>query len=185
MKTNLAIWVIIFVLSFLFGHFHQLSQVPIEVLDKHMSKITLSAGGYNIFLHRKRPSAENRVVPRPSPELAYSVCVFKLENNAIRIRFSPPEDTYWSVSIFDEETNNIKVYNDRTQFSGEVVIYQRGKESFIDIDNEVSVLPVSSERGVILVRIFAPDQNTFDFIENNVRPYMSCSEVTLESDAVP
>ena len=74
----------------------------------------------NTILHAPRPNANSRGVVRPSPDMLYSICVYDLNaaGGAIRVSTHDMPDTYWSVSLFDVDTNNFYALNDRQTKAG-------------------------------------------------------------------
>jgi len=69
----------------------------------------------NTILHAPRPTSRSRGVVRPSPDMLYSICVYDLSaaGGAVRVSTHDMPETYWSVSLFDVDTNNFYALNDR------------------------------------------------------------------------
>ncbi len=86
--------------------------LPHFIMAQAMRKIVRD-GGYNVVHHVARADEHSRVVVRPSPDLLYSICPFDLSKGDLRVQAEVPPGTYWSVSVFDADTNNIFVENDR------------------------------------------------------------------------
>jgi uncharacterized membrane protein len=70
-------------------------------------------GAVNAIHHQPRTTAASQLVVRPSPDLLYSVCPFDLKDGPLLVTATVPQGTYWSVSVFDADTNNIFALNDR------------------------------------------------------------------------
>ncbi|MBL6938795.1 MAG: DUF1254 domain-containing protein [Alphaproteobacteria bacterium] len=105
--ATLAVAVVVHVASVMF--------LPRAIMLRTMGGIVRGAHGANHMVFGARPTAANRGVVRPSPDLLYSSCVYNLQRGggAVRVRASGMPRTYWSVSVFDADTNNIFVENDR------------------------------------------------------------------------
>jgi len=58
------------------------------------------------------PDATSRGVVAPSPDLLYGACAFDLSGGPVRIALRPP-DGYWSVALYDRNTDNFYHRNDR------------------------------------------------------------------------
>ena len=50
-------------------------------------------------------TADNQPIVRPSPDLAYSGCVFDVSKGPVLLDIAPVPDHYWSVSVFDARTD--------------------------------------------------------------------------------
>jgi uncharacterized membrane protein len=83
--------------------------LPRFVMDRALA----SMGTVNTIHHGKRPDATARGIVRPSPDLLYSTCPYDLSTGPVLVRAPIPPGTYWSVSAFDENTDNFFVRNDR------------------------------------------------------------------------
>jgi len=100
-------------------HAATLFMLPHFVMVQALAKIT-QGGGYNVVRPIARADEHARTVVRPSPDLLYSTCPFDLSKGALQVQATVPPGTYWSVSVFDADTNNIFVENDRQAKDGKV-----------------------------------------------------------------
>ena len=100
-------------------HVASVMLLPHIIMNRAMGRIAHRAG-INNMLHDPRPTAAARGVVRPSPDLLYSTCVYDLSGGPVRVHASGMPSTYWSVSLFDNETNNFYVINDRQAKTGGV-----------------------------------------------------------------
>jgi len=89
-------------------HFASMWYLPRLVMSRALAQM----GAVNTIHHGKRADASAHGVVRPSPDLLYSVCPFDLSRAALRVTAPVPPGTYWSVSMFDDATNNFFVLND-------------------------------------------------------------------------
>jgi uncharacterized membrane protein len=94
-------------------HLASVAFLPRLIMLRTMGGIARAAHGPNHLMFGARPTAANRGVVRPSPDLLYSSCVFDLRDGPVRVRAVGMPKTYWSVSVFDADTNNFFVENDR------------------------------------------------------------------------
>lgn len=85
--------------------------LPTVIMSRTMARV--GEAGWNTIHFGKRPDATARAVVRPSPDLLYSTCAYDLSAGPLRVRSPVPNDTYWSVSLFDDATNNFYVLDDR------------------------------------------------------------------------
>lgn len=128
---------------------------PRFIMERAMTRI--AQGGVNTIAHTRRPTAASRGIVRPSPDLLYSTCVFDLDaaGGALRVHASGMPDTYWSVSAFDDDTNNFFVENDR-QARGAVDFVITAPGHFVDTSLPVVTAP--SVRGLVLFRTLINDE---------------------------
>jgi uncharacterized membrane protein len=95
--------------------------------------------------------------------LAYSSCPFDLGKGAVTVTVMPVAAPYWSLSVYDSQTNAVFVRNDR-----EV----RGEPVRIAIARQGQTIPagyipvwVNGNRGVALLRILVPNAGAFPAID--------------------
>lgn len=116
----------------------------------HIAMEKLGAGGLNAMQHQGLPDAESRFVVRPSPDLAYSVCVFDLGKGPVAIDAFVPPQRYWSLSVFDATTDNIFSVNDRAVRGGRYALT-------LTKDGANGSLTVPGGKGIALIRILVTD----------------------------
>src|SRR5689334_8862736 len=108
-------WIVAALVVAVAAHVLSVMFLPRAIMLRTMYGITRAAHGPNHLVFGVRPTAANRGVVRPSPDLLYSSCVYDLARagGVVRVRASGMPKTYWSVSVFDADTNNFFVVNDR------------------------------------------------------------------------
>ncbi|MFD0849816.1 DUF1254 domain-containing protein [Sphingosinicella xenopeptidilytica] len=121
---------------------------PYGIMAKAMDK--LGADGINVMRHQGLPTAENRWIVRPSPDLAYSVCVFDLAEGRVAIDAFVPPQRYWSLSVFDANTDNIFSVNDRAVKGGRYAL-------MLSKGGTNGSLAVPGGKGIALIRILVTD----------------------------
>lgn len=121
---------------------------PHVIMAKAMEK--LGAGGINVMRHQGLPTAENRWIVRPSPDLAYSICVFDLSMGPVKIDAFVPPRRYWSLSVFDANTDNIFSVNDRAVRDGRYALT-------LSKNGTGGSLIVPGGKGIALIRILVTD----------------------------
>jgi len=136
-------------------HFASMMALPRFVMDRALAKM----GTPNTIHHGKRVDAGARAVVRPSPDLLYSTCPFDLSKGPLRVRAAVPPGTYWSVSAFDDATNNFFVENDRQAKASMVDFTLIGPHQ--DKRPLGAVVRSPSERGLILFRTLIDDEKNF------------------------
>lgn len=109
-------WIVLVLAVAMVTHLASIHYLPHSVMNRAMARM----GAVNTIHHGARATAEKQGVVRPSPDLLYSVCPFDLSRGPLHVTAPVPPGTYWSVSMFDSETNNFFVENDRQVKDGKI-----------------------------------------------------------------
>jgi len=140
-----------------------------------MHKVLARMGPVNQMQHQGRVTAAARKVVRPSPDLLYSICPFDLAQGALHVTAKVPSGTYWSVSVFDDDTNNFFVRNDR-QVKGAidfVLLPPKGATGVVLPKNATTVRSPSL-KGLVLLRTLIPNDAAFAQVDA-VRRQAACA----------
>lgn len=131
-------------------------------------------GGVNTIAHGKRADATSRQIVRPSPDLVYSMCVFDLSEGPLALSAPVPADTYWSLSAFDDNTNNFFVVNDR-QISTDHVEFVLARDGYqAPTLGGAPVILSPSDTGVVLFRTLIQSEDQFEAL-NKIRKQATCA----------
>ncbi|MEP1144773.1 MAG: DUF1254 domain-containing protein [Henriciella sp.] len=146
---------IVFAVSGLAAHYFVLTSIPGFIMSK--AHQTFERGGLpmNTWVASPRQTPQTQRIVRPSPDLAYSVCRFDTTNGPIFIS-APVGDGYGSLSIFNDQTDNVFVadLSPGSNFAG--IEVRRPAE------NTTPDALALDGRGVALVRRLAPIQSEYD-----------------------
>ncbi|HVZ70670.1 MAG TPA: DUF1254 domain-containing protein [Rhizomicrobium sp.] len=166
---RLALWIVAALAVAAVVHYVTLIQTPGFIMKRVMMKM----GEANTIHHQGRVTANSRSVVRPSPDLLYSVCPFDLTNGALHVTAPVPPGTYWSVSIFDDKTNNFFVKNDK-QAKGKVDLLLT--TPYVDVKRPQGAAEVvaPTPKGVVLFRTLINDEKNFAAIDA-VRRKANCT----------
>lgn len=136
--------------------------LTIRLLPWAIMRVTMGTmareGGPNHAVHPPRVDATARAVVRPSPDLLYSACAFDVSDGPVRVTADVPRDTYWSISMFADNTDNFFVVSDR-QTPGEhveLVLAQPGAS--VTLPPGAIRVDAPTPRGVILERTLVIDE---------------------------
>jgi uncharacterized membrane protein len=141
------------------SHFVTVWAAPYVLMDGAMKRISRNGALVNKWSHPPRTSVKSRTVVRPSPDLAYSACVYDLAEGPVRVTASAWDD-YMSVSVFAHNSDNIFVINDRQARSGvDLTIVRKGAPHPAGVS---LVVESPSRRGIVLQRRVAPTQERFN-----------------------
>jgi uncharacterized membrane protein len=139
------------------AHIAVIVAAPYVLMRTAMNRITADVGA-NIWRHAPRVSEKSRRIVRPSPDLAYSSCVYDLSAGPIRVTAAAWDD-YMSVSVFAENSDNVFVINDRQAPNGvDFVLIRAGDPK---PEGAAMVVESPSATGIILQRRVAPTEERF------------------------
>jgi uncharacterized membrane protein len=127
-------------------------------------------GGYNTLRHGARATADARGVVRPSPDLLYSSCPYDLSKGPLLVEARVPQETYWSVSLFDSETNNFFVRNDRQARGTEMrLLIVPGDQDRTPVAQGATLVHSPTQRGLVLFRTLINDEANFGELDSERR----------------
>jgi uncharacterized membrane protein len=163
-------YVLVVILAAVLVHLASVAVLPHLVMSRALSGMARNAG-YNSMSHQARATASSRFVVRPSPDLLYSSCPFDLDEAGLRLRVhaSGMPQTYWSVSLFDAETNNFYVLDDRQAKGG-------GFDIIVSRDGAPGTVRAPTARGLVLIRTLIDDEKNFGAIDA-ARRHAACEPV--------
>jgi uncharacterized membrane protein len=163
MLRRIAPWIALVAGVAMLTYLVALHALPSIVMRAAVGRLADRGGGINQMAHAPLATAEARTIVRPSPDLAYSSCPFDLGKGAVTVTVLPVAAPYWSLSVYDSQTNAVFVRNDR-----EV----RGQPVRIAIARQGQTIPagyvpvwVNGNRGVALLRILVPNAAAFPAID--------------------
>jgi uncharacterized membrane protein len=140
-------------------HMASVRYLPHLVMDRAMAQM----GAVNTIHHGARATAEKHGVVRPSPDLLYSVCPFDLSKGSLHVTAPVPQGTYWSVSLFDDATNNFFARNDRQAKAGKVDFFIASPDA--NLDPRLPVVRSPSTRGLVVFRTLIGNEHDFAAID--------------------
>lgn len=125
--------------------------LPYLIMARAMARLKAETG-YNVLYHPAPIDASDREVVRPSPDLAYSVCVFDVSRNPLHIT-APVKRGYMSLSMFANDTDNFFVVNDQQVVGGRIDMVLAGPRGQMgNIPDNAQLVRAPSSKGVILFR---------------------------------
>ena len=133
---------------------------PIVIMQIVMARFTKQAG-VNHVLAQPLPTDKSRAVVTPSPDLLYGLCVFDVSDGPIHVSIKPPK-TYWSLSLFDTNTDNVFTLN-AAALQGDTAAVVIGSAASAAIAKakfaSVPFFEVPHAKGVMLARVLVLDRN--------------------------
>lgn len=160
MMRRWAFWIVITLAVAGVVHYVTLVRTPGFIMNKVMMRM----GEVNHIHHQGRVTDKSRGVVRPAPDLLYSVCPFDLSHGALHVTGKVPPGTYWSVSIFDADTNNFYVKNDK-QAKGSVDLLVTTPAQDVRRPEGAAEVISPSAKGLVLFRTLINDEKNFAAID--------------------
>lgn len=156
MRTSLLRMIGLALATAVLSHLGTVLAAPYVLMDGAMTRMLRHAGkAPNQWIHPPRVTEKSRRVVRPSPDLAYSVCVYDLANGPVRVTAAAWDD-YMSVSVFAANSDNVFVINDRQAPAGvDLTIVREGEAPPAGAG---LVVASPSDRGIVLQRRVAPTE---------------------------
>lgn len=147
---------LVLVVMALASHFFVLGSIPGFIMNKAHATFEAQGLPQNMFLSSPRQTPTTQRIVRPSPDLAYALCLFDTANGPVRIT-APIGEGYGSVSIFNDQTDNVFVgdLSPGSDFAGVTISHSRHKG-----DPKPDVL--LNGAGIALIRRLAPTQADYD-----------------------
>lgn len=155
-------------------HVGTVSAIPQFIMSTALPRM----GTVNAIHHGVRVDSDSRGVVRPSPDLLYSSCPYDLSKGPLLVRATIPAGTYWSVSAFDENTDNFFVRNDRQSRSRTIEFIVTGplpSNTPLPPRDEIVLSPTL--KGLILFRTLVSDDNDLARVDA-VRRQATCETVS-------
>jgi uncharacterized membrane protein len=128
-------------------HIITLTAIPRIIMNRTMAKYPA-----NTLMRGSKTTAESRIVVRPSPDLVYSIVSYDVSKEPLRLTAKVPTGTYWSVSFFQQNTDNFFVVNDRQVKSNpvEILLVRQGRQ--VPDAGNAMVAASPTDRGILLIR---------------------------------
>jgi uncharacterized membrane protein len=119
----------------------------------------IAAGGANAMSFAPLATDRSRAIVRPSPDLAYASCPYDLADGPVRVEVPAVPAPYWSLSVFDSDTDVAFVRNNRDTGNRaiSVVVARAGQTA----PPGAEVVRVAGRRGIALVRVLVEDRARF------------------------
>lgn len=132
----------------------RVSRIPRSIMRR-----TLGLYPVNQWVFARPPTARDRVIVRPSPDLHYSVLHYDISRSPVSITAVIPPQQYWSISGYSTNTDNFFVINDLQAKSDpvQVVLVPRGAK-YINASGKSHLVTAPTKEGIILIRTVIPSK---------------------------
>jgi len=148
---------LLFLVSAFAAHYLTIRAVPGAIMSKVSKTFEEQGLPEYRWVASPRQTPETQRVVRPSPDLSYSVCRFDVSDGPVLVS-APGWDGYGSLSVFDDQTNNVFVTNLNRE-DGAVVLHRPDQEPVEENGGYTSgdyLFVEMSGSGIALIRRLAP-----------------------------
>jgi uncharacterized membrane protein len=150
---------LIFAGAAIIGHVGLVLAVPNIIMGVAIKRVSQHGKAFNRFEFGPRTTKESRGVVRPSPDLAYSTCVYDLADGPVQVSAAPsPNQGYVSLSVFAGNTDNIAVFDTTQKPEGIAFVLARSGQP---TPPGATVVISPSDKGIVLDRRLAPNAELF------------------------
>lgn len=143
------------------GWYATLAATPAFIMGRALDRLTAQAG-VNRMTHAPLVTAQRQTIVRPSPDLGYSICVIDLLHGPVKVHADPVPGHYWSLTVFDGETNVAFVESDRDSQGAPVDIVLATSAQKLPGDVRKIILP--STTGAALLRVLLNGRAEFNAV---------------------
>ncbi|UTW56119.1 DUF1254 domain-containing protein [Kordiimonas sp. SCSIO 12610] len=180
-KITLAL---VFIISAVAAHYGALYLVPGVIMNRTFDAMEGRGITTSAFTLVPRVTPENQTVVRPSPDLAYSICLFDFRDNQSPLNIHatpwPLQETeqqtgrregYASVSFFDARTNNFATVRVMADGTGSNITLMppnsAGKYNIaVRKGYTLKVIEAPTEQGIILIRRLAASDSEYAKVQD-------------------
>ncbi len=164
-----------FVVGFAAAHVIALNALPGHIMSKARERMTGGGIAPHEWRMTPRVTPETQTIVRPSPDLAYAICLIDVSKGPVVLSV-PTWPDYGSLSIFDASTDNVYAGSLDARLpnaTGErrVVVALQGQDVYQYGDADQVIL--SKPEALALIRRLAPTQALYDAAATLV-PASSC-----------
>lgn len=143
-------------------HFAVFGGIPYVIMSRVMTRAAAQAGGTNAAVSGGRlPTAADRRIVRPSPDLLYTYCVFDVGDGPVLIGGTPSR-AYWSMALYASNTDNFFVLDDRQAAGDSAMVVLSSHEMLPRIPagyKSLQVIEPPSRKGLALFRYLVLDDS--------------------------
>lgn len=146
------------------AHVIVLNALPDYIMSEARERMTSSGIAAHAWQISPRITPETQTIVRPSPDLAYAICVIDVSGGPVRLTV-PTWPEYGSLSIFDASTDNVYAGSLDARLPDApgvrtIIIALEGQT--VEAGEGVDVVAVKKPEVLALIRRLAPSQGLYD-----------------------
>ncbi len=153
-----------FVIGLVAAHFIVLNALPDYIMSKARERMTGSGISVHAWQMSPRVTPETQTIVRPSPDLAYAICVIDVSAGPVTLSV-PTWPEYGSLSIFDASTDNVYAGSLDARLpdapgARTIIVALEGQA--VEAVEGVDLVTVKKLEALALIRRLAPSQGLYD-----------------------
>lgn len=153
-----------FLVTFTLAHFAVLSALPGRIMSTVRERMMERGLAEHHWQLSERAAPKNQAVVRPSPDLAYAICLIDLSNGPVELAV-PSWEAYGSLSVFSAQTDNVYAGSLDARVPGtpdvrRVVIALPDQD--VSAAGKAELLRVKQPEVLSLIRRLAPTDEAFE-----------------------
>lgn len=152
-----------FLVTFALAHFVVLNGLPGKIMSKVRDRMTSNGVPVHHWQTGGRAAPDNQTIVRPSPDLAYAICLIDLSDGPVEIT-APSWNEYGSLSVFSARTDNVYAGSLDARVAGtpdmrRVVVALPDQD--VSAAGEADVVRVKQPEALTLIRRLAPTDEAY------------------------
>lgn len=151
-------------------------RTPGFLMGRAFARVSDGAGT-NAMAFAPLATDQSRAIVRPSPDLAYASCAFDVSKGPVVVEALSLPAPYWSLSVFDGQTDVVFVRNNR-QSQGQAIRIAIVKPG-VAAPAGYEPVPVTGNKGIALIRALVVDRAQFPALDQ-ARRLSNCRSVAVE-----
>lgn len=153
-----------FAVTFLIAHFVVLTALPGKIMSTVRERMAERGLPVHAWAMSPRVTPETQTVVRPSPDLAYAICLIDVSKGPVELTV-PAWPDYGSLSIFEADTDNVYAGSldaraDGTPAIRRVIVALEGQDLYQYGEAEQVIL--KKPEALALIRRLAPSQPAYE-----------------------
>lgn len=153
-----------FLVALALAHLLVVNALPGKIMSKVRGRMEDRGLPVHHWQMNGRVSPENQAVVRPSPDLAYAICLIDLSKGPVELDV-PAWDQYGSLSVFSARTDNVYAGSLDARVAGTPPVRRlivALEKQDVSAAGEAEVVRVKQPEALALVRRLAPTQEAYD-----------------------
>ena len=154
-----------------------IAKTPGFMMGRATERVASVGGAWNTMRFAPLATDQARTIVRPSPDLAYASCAFDVSRGPVVIEALPVPAPYWSLSVFNDQTDVAFVRNNNQ--SGNRPIRIAIVKPGVAAPAGYEPVSVTADKGIALIRILVADRAQFAPLDQ-ARRLSNCRSIAVQ-----
>lgn len=171
-STMVGVAFVATVIGGILGRHLVLQRVPLKAMEQIQTRIVNAVGDWNQCLHNRTYGPSYGTVERANADNMGSAMAYDLSGGPVRLS-GVTWPNYWSLSVYQQNTDNIFVVND-AQLESDNFDFTLSLSADETIPRGSTRIVSPTKKGIVLIRRFAPNSEAEEAIREN-QAQMNCA----------